>query len=500
MTLVARSGGVRKTWLRRALAVGAVFVACANPSAQATPNTGTTVAAPGARKPNAAARALFGESIGLHVKFNEGEPESDLLALDDLGVRWVRDSVPWHKMEPSPGDFRDFPPEFARRLTFYRDHGIGLVFILAFANDVAYPRTAAEPFRSIDPALYARYAVQVAERLRKAGVRFVLEIWNEPHHFTVRDVAGGNWNGAPPSPWVAHYVRMVGEVTRRIKAFDPSIVLLDDDDMWVLHYRFLEAGLPAKLDGFAFHPYTRHQPSASASSWFPPEHTAIAADTPWVRPFVAVDADSSFESAVRRLRDAGTRSLASPPQMWVTEWGFKLGDDSSDGTLDESLVAAYLPRAYILAANAGVRTVCWFSSEDRNDGPWGLIDNDGHRRKPYYALRTLTRQLGELSFVGRVAGFGHRTAGPQAFLFCRANVSCTLVAWSIGDRAARIRLGGPLSGASAVDFLGEPMAPGANSDGAPTLSIDRSPVYFTGLPGRTTASSTFTHTIESLFE
>ena len=108
---------------------------------------------------------------------------------------------------------------------------------------------------------------------------------------------------------------MVQAAVNEVKTFDPAVRLLSDDDMWVVHYWFLEAGLPRNLDGFAVHPYT---PGI-------PERAAIAADTDWVRPFTAVDPDRSFTSAVRRLRDQGTAKFARTPEVWVTEWGWPVG-------------------------------------------------------------------------------------------------------------------------------------------------------------------------------
>src|SRR5690606_22611445 len=97
--------------------------------------------------------------------------------------------------------------------------------------------------------------LHVARELKKAGVRFVLEVWNEPHNFQIRPTVGGEWNGRPPSPWIEHYLKMVRETVERVKEFDQEIKILSDEDMWVLHYWFLEGGLPSALDGFAFHPY-----------------------------------------------------------------------------------------------------------------------------------------------------------------------------------------------------------------------------------------------------
>ena len=40
-------------------------------------------------------------------------------------------------MEPTPGHYIDFPAEFKSRLDFYKSHGIGVVFMLAYDNWVA---------------------------------------------------------------------------------------------------------------------------------------------------------------------------------------------------------------------------------------------------------------------------------------------------------------------------------------------------------------------------
>ena len=237
------------------------------------------------------------------MKFAQGQPEDQLATLKELGVRWVRDYVSWHAVEPVAGQYRDFPDSFKRRLAFYRKNDIGVVLLLSYPNRAAYPPTADDPHRSVNPEAYGRYAAQAARLMRASGVRFVIELWNEPHN-TLRSIVGGNWNGKPPSPWVDHYVRMVHEAVKQVKAIDPAIKLLSDDDMWVLHYWFLEAGLPKNLDGFAFHPY-----GAAA-----PEFVAVGPRTEWVKPFVVVDEDRSLRSAVRLLREQGERELGRSPR------------------------------------------------------------------------------------------------------------------------------------------------------------------------------------------
>ena len=188
-----------------------------------------------------ATRRPFGDMIGLGVKFSQGQPVEQLEQLLELRVRWVRDAVHWPQIEPAAGRYADFTPAFRRQLEFYRRHDIGLVALLTLGNPRAYPGGPATPY---DPEAFGRFAVQVARQLRAAGVRFALEIGNEPHNSGFAKALGGAWNGKPPSPWVDHYVRMVHAAVNEVKAFDASIKLLADDDMWVVHYWYL-AGRPA---------------------------------------------------------------------------------------------------------------------------------------------------------------------------------------------------------------------------------------------------------------
>jgi hypothetical protein len=250
---------------------------------------------------------------------------------------------------------------------------------------------------------------------------------------------------------------------RTVKQFDPSIRLLTDDDLWVVHYWYLQAGLPRALDGFAVHPYTPG----------PPERTAVAHDTDWTRPFSVVDRDRSFGSAVRRLREQARGRLDCTPSIWVTEWGWAVGPGSVAHAVSDATLVAYLPRAFVVAAAAGVEVLCWFSAQDSVDGPMGLTRNDGSRRDSYHALRTLAMQLGEHTLLRQAAGAATPTTGLQAFVFA-APSGRRLVAWSADGQARRL----PWSGGAArpgVDALGKPVV---LQDGpTPSVAIGPAPIY-----------------------
>ena len=129
-------------------------------------------------------RRTFGEGLGLCVKFSQGQPQKDLVLLKDLGVRWVRDSEGWARVERTAGKY-EFSPALRDRLAFYCQNHIAVVFILAYDNKIAYPPTPDDACRNVNQEAFGRYAVAVARLLRESGVHFVLEIWNEPHNFVL---------------------------------------------------------------------------------------------------------------------------------------------------------------------------------------------------------------------------------------------------------------------------------------------------------------------------
>lgn len=407
----------------------------------------------------------FRNTFGLVVKFSQGQPMSQLPMLEELGVRWVRDAVMWTDMEPQAGQYKEFPAAFKQRLAYYRDHKIGLVFVLAFANGKAYPATKDDPFAPIDPQAYGRYAVHVAGLLKKAGVQFVLQVWNEPHNYIIGKMVGGQWNGKPPSPWVKHYVAMVREVTEQVKARDAGVKVITSEDVWVAHYWFLEEGLPKALDGFGIHPYS----GATAPG---PEVASPYEKTDWALPFQLVDRDRSFMSVVRRLREQGMKKLGKRPEIWTTEWGWSVGGKSPDGTVDEHMVAAFLPRSFIASAAAGVEVLCWFSSQDAVDGAWGLIANDGTRRPAFQAFRTMSDELGDLMLTKQIAGVGQPTHGVQAYLFTGPGTRKVAI-WSADNKRRAFKLDGRWTVKNAVDLQGKEI----DIKNLKTLPVGIEPIY-----------------------
>lgn len=333
---------------------------------------------------------LFEENMCLGVKFAQGQPLHDLEMLKELKVRWVRDTIPWSYVEPRPGHYKPFPDSLKTRLSFYQKNNIGVIFLVGLENNIAYSNSPERPHNFVNAYAFGRYAAHMARELKSSGVNFVIELWNEPHNsrFAKKEHLGGVWNGRPPSPWVDQYVEMVNQAVKRVKAIDPKIKVITDDDMWIVHYFFLDKGLPSQLDGFAVHPYSQT-----------PELAAVKYDTDWTQPYHVVDKDQSFESAVRRLKEHGLSKMGKVPEIWITEWGWRVGEKSPFGPISEARIAQYLPRAMILAAAANTETACWFSSMDGPDGEFGLKTNQGRVRPAFNAYKTLADHLGKTSYV-----------------------------------------------------------------------------------------------------
>lgn len=391
---------------RRVLAVLSL-VACASFGAHAADGT--------------SGNRTFGDSVGLGVKFIQGQSLDTLPMLKDLKVKWAREHVNWRDIETSPGTYGALPANLRRQLAYYRENDIGLVGILTLSRAGTTPTSPEEIAVGSNAEAFGRFAARAAQLLKAEGVRFVLEVGNEPHNSHLVKALGGQWNGRPPSPWLDHYVQMVNAAVRNVKADDPSVKVLAGDDMWVVDYWMLEAGLDPRLDGLTVHPYARGIP----------EIAAVANDTDWVRPFVAVDADRSLQSGVKRLRAAALQKFGRPVEIWITEMGWPVaeGERAVDNATPERTVASYIPRSFILAAEAGVEGFCWFSSQDAIDGPMGLTRNDWSQRLTYSAFRTMTEQLGDLKFVHRLQGEKGTDAAVQAFLFANRDRS-VVVAWN----------------------------------------------------------------------
>lgn len=423
---------------------------------------------PGAAPIAADAPPTFGSTVGVCARFSAGQSLDDLPILLDLGVKWVRDTEAWRLVEPNPGQYA-LSDAVRRRLAFYREHDIGVVFGLWYGNATAY----GEEDR-FNAAAYGRYAAWVARQLESARVRYVLEVWNEPHNFDLGPKLGGNWDGAPPSPWLDQYMKMLRAAVREVKAVVPGARIIASEGPPVCHYWYAEAGLPAELDGGTFHHYA-HKPTPG------PEVLHYGPGERGAKPFDVVDESRSFRSMATRFEALYAGILGHKPLIMVTEAGCGLGKKVFvGGPITEEIAAAFLVREFINNAAVGIEATLWFASKDVTDGPWGLIANDGTKRQTYFAMREMTRRLGNSRLVRQIAGIDDTTQGPQAYLF-EGPLGHQVVVWQIGEPVSVAIETGSADPLRVSTVVGERVEPYARDAITPTLEVGLSPLYVSGV-------------------
>ena len=410
----------------------------------------------------------FGEAIGLVTHLARGEePLERLNDLKNLGIKWVRDEQGWDNVERKKGEYT-WPEKRKKCAKFFKENGISIIYPVTYgANKNVYPD---DPY---NPEGFGRYAVASAKFYKEAGVEVVMEIFNEPHNFGLTKKYGGSVYGEPNCPWIDHYVKMANEAIKQVKAYDPTIKLMANEDVWSCHYWYLEGNMDKRIDGFAIHPYTfhGHTPGPEVSPY--PQKLAG---------WTIMDEDNSSRSLMRRLRAQYAEKIGRPLEMYITEWGYPVGGKGYEKGIrvTEDDVAGYLPRAYMSGVAAGAKVVCWHVSQDSGDGPFGLFRNDQTKRKTYYSLKALVEQLGDYQMVKQFAGLDNTTTGIQAYLF-EGDAGYKLAIWNIEgpvEVAFDSAYNSPLR---VYDHFGKALPIRFAKDGPPILTLDRAPIYIEGI-------------------
>ena len=237
------------------------------------------------------------------------------------------------------------------------------------------------------------------------------------------------------------------------------------------HYWFLELGLPENLDGVAVHPYNHGSSGPETNCWGP--------ETEWLKPFHVIDEDWSMRSLYRNMRSQYTKQLGHTPEIWSTEWGYHLGGKfNGDEKITEEIVAAFLPRAYIISAAENVRCLNWYVLNF--DEQYNLVDNNWRERLSYQAFKVMSKQLGPCRLLRQINGYDHPTKGVQAFLF-EGPMRYQIAAWCIeGPQQVTIETNSswPMK---VIDNLGNPAEIRYNEEQLAVITLSRAPVYITGI-------------------
>ncbi len=352
------------------------------------------------------------------------EVERQARLMEDAFVRMAREEFEWKRIEPTRGYF-DWP-RFDQAVQIAASHQIELLGKLVYcapwassapvgtspSTAVYYPPTSVADFAAYARAVVHRYKDQV----------HVWEIWNEPNTSLF-------WK---PAPSPSAYAALLKAAYTAIKAEDPTATVILGG-LAGFDKSFLDgirtAGAWGSFDALGLHTYTIG----------PPEPSTAAA---WL--------DQA---------QAYTERYGAKP-IWVTELGWSTYSGSGSGSIgvSEANQAAYLARAYLDAAQRGVRGVFWYdliedgTSSTSLSQNYGLVQTNGRLKPAYTALAHVAAALDQSVSVGSASP---STAGQATTISDMASTS----GWSA------VNLGGGWSQLTATS---------ARHSGAGALKLDYS--------------------------
>jgi hypothetical protein len=319
-------------------------------------------------------REPFGLNTHLATRYTDPQTmDVPAQVVADAHVGWAREDIHWYRIQPTPNTWDWTYTDNALRSLIQR--GIKVVGVIGHPPGWATPYGADQPdsfsFYPPDPEQFAAFAQVVAVRYSRYITHW--EIWNEPDNPLF-------WR---PEPDPAAYARMLSLTAGAIHSAVPNArIVLGGVNPFDLHFLrgVAAAGAWDSFDILGIHPYV--DPGS-------PEAGNLVAATDGVR--------------------ALAQTYGERP-IWVTEigWRSRIRPGMPSKGLSEDNQASFLVRASVLLWRSGVERIFWYNLKDDPDGDsYGLLAYGNGRddyapalRKPsYFALQTMSRQLGGAQFV-----------------------------------------------------------------------------------------------------
>ena len=280
----------------------------------------------------------------------------------EAGVRWTREDILWHQVQPERTAWRW--ERYDRELGVLKARGINVLGLLCYGTPWAMSMRDANGNPDIwslpDLSAWSDYVSAVVERYR--GQIHAWEIWNEPNSQTF-------WH---PRPDPREYARLLIAGAEAVKRADPTAWVLGcntgDVDPW-FHRAVFDEGGWGHLDIIGVHPYR-------------PPHTPERTDM--VGDLLQLASLSAERGRVKPL--------------WITEIGIA-SFPGVDGA-SEWWQAVHVLRYYLLALASGlVEKVFWYDFRDDGSDPkeeqqnFGLLRRDWSPKPSYEAFRLMAQTL-----------------------------------------------------------------------------------------------------------
>ncbi|MBI4497831.1 MAG: hypothetical protein HY689_08035 [Chloroflexi bacterium] len=332
----------------------------------------------------------YGVNVFFEQEVEEWKLRRSMEVLREMGIRWVRQQVPWERIEPErKGDFTSVYgstwAQFDRVLPLAQEYGLEVLARL----DLPPPWARSNPaIPASAPARIEDYGdfVEAFVRRYRGRVRY-LQVWNEPNLV-------GEWGGPPDA---ARYVALLREAYTRIKAVDPAIVVLSASLAPTL-------GTPDGLNQSDL-TYLQAMYDVGAAPYF--DILGAQGYGLWTGPDDRrVSPDHVNMSRAQLLRGIMVRNGDARKAIWITEYGWnalppEFPGEATHGRVTEEEQARYtvegLRRIQQEWPWVGAVFTWHFrrvSDEDRDQVMfyYRLMDPDFTPRPVFHALRDLIRR------------------------------------------------------------------------------------------------------------
>jgi len=330
----------------------------------------------------------YGANTFFEQEVEEWKLRQSMEMLRDAGVRWIRQEMPWDRIEiPQKGQYIN-PygsswEHYDRFIDLANEYGLNIIARLDLPpswakTDNSVPRSPPDNLED-----YGDFVYSFVKRY-KGKIKYY-QIWNEPNLY-------GEW-GSPPD--AAKYVELLKIGYRRAKEADPEVVILSAPLSPTL-------GTPDGLNESDI-VYLQKMYDAGAKDYF--DILSAQGHGLWTGPGDRRTEESQTNlSRLLLLREVMVRNGDANKAVWVSELGWDapppdFPGPATHGRVTEERQARYTVAAYERAQQewpwVGVSFYWYFrrvSDESRKevDFYYRMVDPDFTPRPVYYAYKELT--------------------------------------------------------------------------------------------------------------
>ncbi len=333
---------------------------------------------PGVVIPSPVSPKEIGHGIGIAngsslSKLSPEELKSQLDLMVDLGIEWVRFDIEWGLVQYNSPDKSDWK-RYDALVTEIVKHDLKAVGIIIFTPEWARTPgcTGGAKCPPRDPAQFAKFAAQVAERYKKDGLHY-WEIWNEQNNFNF-------W--ATKSDCVA-FAELLKKTYPAIKQVNPNAVVItgglapgSTNDVNFSPVDFTNCiyknGAQPYFDAFGFHPYSYPQTPAQVTG----------------------GAWAQMYKTTTNLRNIMIANGDQDKKIWITEYGAPTnGPDPKWFVSEANQVKMVTEAMNMYKTFPWVGPFFWYTLKDSGTKPdtnenfFGLVRNDGTLKPAYTTLK-----------------------------------------------------------------------------------------------------------------